>query len=364
MCIGFAVGDLIYFWAAEQQGYSEPFTQLPELSVLVVTLTMTAPMTAWMLFRGMSPRATAEMSAVMPVAGDRPARARAGLQSFPWGSFALLEHGLMMPAMLLPMLYRLDLYAGRSGFEGHHWQRGALSPIAASPGHRHRALLAAAWRRRPLRPPERARLRVVRSPVATPGRCDLYHSALEVHVPEARFVIEQAPAWRRRRRARRRRRGPGRHPRAGRFRLFRYEVRRWRDGVIPDAAEAVESPHAPERRDRLRAATARAGAGDADARMGPRRTGTGEMWNSTRSSRGSSCAVVSTSSPLAPPRGGRAPGWNAGIVIARRQQADAAARTSPAFGTPPNAPAMGRLAMTPSPRRPKHAKTALSSSRR
>jgi hypothetical protein len=25
------------------------------------------------------------------------------------------------------------------------------------------------------------------------GRCDLYHSALIVHVPEGRFVIEQAP---------------------------------------------------------------------------------------------------------------------------------------------------------------------------
>ncbi|MGH3085009.1 MAG: hypothetical protein ACRDNP_13355, partial [Gaiellaceae bacterium] len=24
MCIGFALGDLVYFWAAEQQGYSEP----------------------------------------------------------------------------------------------------------------------------------------------------------------------------------------------------------------------------------------------------------------------------------------------------------------------------------------------------
>jgi phage terminase large subunit-like protein len=29
---------------------------------------------------------------------------------------------------------------------------------------------------------------------------------------------------------------------AGRIHLFRYEVRRLRDGVIPDAAEAVESP--------------------------------------------------------------------------------------------------------------------------
>jgi hypothetical protein len=26
-------------------------------------------------------------------------------------------------------------------------------------------------------------------------RSDLYHSALEVRIPEGRFVIEQAPAW-------------------------------------------------------------------------------------------------------------------------------------------------------------------------
>jgi hypothetical protein len=29
----------------------------------------------------------------------------------------------------------------------------------------------------------------------TRDRCDLYHSALEVRIPEGRFVIEQAPAW-------------------------------------------------------------------------------------------------------------------------------------------------------------------------
>src|SRR3954465_7018524 len=73
--------------------------------------------------------------------------------------------------------------------------------------------------------------------------CDLYHSALQVEVPEARFVIEQAPVadlsgeeggvvaagsvgsrW------------------AGRFRLFRYEIRLWRNGQVPDVIEAVESP--------------------------------------------------------------------------------------------------------------------------
>ena len=62
-------------------------------------------------------------------------------------------------------------------------------------------------------------------------------------MPEGRFVIEQAPI--------RAATAPSAasSPRvrsaaraAGRFRLFRYEVRRWRDGVIPDVAEAVESP--------------------------------------------------------------------------------------------------------------------------
>lgn len=115
MCIGFALGDLAYFWVAEQQGYSEPFTQLPEVSVLVVTFTMTAPMVAWMVFRAMPLRATAEMAAVMPVVAIA-LLALGWLAVVPKVDLALLEHGLMMPAMLVPMLFRLDLYTGRS----HH----------------------------------------------------------------------------------------------------------------------------------------------------------------------------------------------------------------------------------------------------
>lgn len=74
-------------------------------------------------------------------------------------------------------------------------------------------------------------------------RCDLYHSALEVRAPSGRFVIEMTPV----------RAGEGSESDivacgavgsrlAGRFRIFRYEVRRWRDGYIPDVAEAVDSP--------------------------------------------------------------------------------------------------------------------------
>jgi hypothetical protein len=120
MCVGFAVGDLVYFWAAGPFGYSEPFRELPELSVLIVTFTMTAPMTAWMLFRGMPRRATAEMSASMPVLAI-------ALLALGWlalvskDDLVLLEHGLMMPTMLVPMFFRLDLYTGRSG--AHHAER-------------------------------------------------------------------------------------------------------------------------------------------------------------------------------------------------------------------------------------------------
>ena len=118
MCIGFAVGDVVYFGVARRLGYSEPFRELPELSVLVVTFTMTAPMTAWMLFRGMSRRATAEMSATMPILAG-VLLLLGSLAVVPKGDLALLEHGLMMPVMLVPMLLRLDLYTAHAQHEAH-----------------------------------------------------------------------------------------------------------------------------------------------------------------------------------------------------------------------------------------------------
>jgi hypothetical protein len=113
MCVGFAVGDLVYFRAASGLGYSSPFSELPEVSVLVVTFSMTAPMVGWMLFRRMPRRAAAEMAASMVVlAVALLAAGWAGI--VPTRDLALLAHGLMMPAMLVPMLIRLDLYAGRA----------------------------------------------------------------------------------------------------------------------------------------------------------------------------------------------------------------------------------------------------------
>ena len=72
---------------------------------------------------------------------------------------------------------------------------------------------------------------------------DLYHSALEVNVRTDRYVIEMAPVWNERALDRGVvAEGAVGSRLAGRLRLFRYEVRCWRDGRIPDVAEAVDSP--------------------------------------------------------------------------------------------------------------------------
>ncbi len=152
-------------------------------------------------------------------------------------------------------------------------------------------------------------------------RLDLYHSALVVTGPEARFVVEQAPAWGE---------AAGRGVVAGgavgvralgRFRLFRYEVRRWRDGTIPDIAEAVESPlrvsENPTSARRLLELVPEA----PTPVWGRDELGAGEMWNSNSlvSWLLARSGIAVEAIPL--PAGGRAPGWEAGLVVARRGDA-------------------------------------------
>jgi hypothetical protein len=115
MCVGFVLGDAIFFAVAGAAGYSRPFTELPVLSVVVVTVSMTAPMTAWMLYRGMARRIVVEMSAAMPALAIL-LLCLGWVGAIPMSALAPAEHGLMMPAMLVPMLVRLDFYTGRA----HH----------------------------------------------------------------------------------------------------------------------------------------------------------------------------------------------------------------------------------------------------
>jgi hypothetical protein len=102
---------------------------------------------------------------------------------------------------------------------------------------------------------------------------DLYHTALQVRHGPDRYVIEMAPVWLTRQPDRGVvAEGPVDLPWLGRWRLFRYEVRRWRNGIIPDIAEAVASPqqlHTDPERARLLLDLAPAFPG---RRLVPRRT--------------------------------------------------------------------------------------------
>src|SRR5215208_3231132 len=75
------------------------------------------------------------------------------------------------------------------------------------------------------------------------SRCDLYHTALVVELDGDRYTIELAPSPDGRGSSRGVvATGPVGTRRAGRWRLFRYEVRRWHGGSIPDLDEAVGGP--------------------------------------------------------------------------------------------------------------------------
>ena len=159
--------------------------------------------------------------------------------------------------------------------------------------------------------------------------CDLYHSALEVHLPEGTFVIEQTPVpnlsgnqrgvvaegavgsrW------------------AGRFRIFRYEIRLWLGGHIPDVAEAVESPRRLSKYEDCARRVLAVVSQVPTPVWGRDELETGEMWNSN--------AVIAwviarsgiDTESIQPPAGGRAPGWQAGLAVARRQEEEAGGTAS------------------------------------
>jgi hypothetical protein len=150
-------------------------------------------------------------------------------------------------------------------------------------------------------------------------RCDLYHSALEVQLREATYVIEQTPVpdlqgERRGVVAE----GPVGARWAGRLRIFRYEIRVWRGGRIPDVAEAMDSPRRltdeEERSRRVLELIAQV----PTPVWGRDELHTGEMWNSNSVIAWVIARAGLDAESIRPPAGGRAPGWHAGLVVARR----------------------------------------------
>jgi hypothetical protein len=150
--------------------------------------------------------------------------------------------------------------------------------------------------------------------------CDLYHSALEAHVPEmGRFVIEMTPVPDGDRDARGVvAEGPVGARWAGCVRVVRYEVRRWCDGSIPDVGEAVHSPQRLTEDPGIVRRLWDAVPALPTLVWGRDELGAGDMWNSN--------SVISwllaqsglDAESIRPPARGRAPGWTAGIAAAHR----------------------------------------------
>lgn len=184
---------------------------------------------------------------------------------------------------------RLDLY----------WvPLGAGARVVRTSGRLYEALVAAA-RHRPRR--------------------DLYHSALVAQTDEGRYCIEMAPIPDDLGAARGVvAEGPVGMKALGRLRVFRYEVRRWLVGEIPDLPHAVASPVPIT-------------VSDSEIRhvldllplvptpvWGRDELHTGEMWNSNSVTSWVLAKAGLLSAAGHPPRNGRAPGWDAGIAAAGR----------------------------------------------
>jgi hypothetical protein len=149
-------------------------------------------------------------------------------------------------------------------------------------------------------------------------RCALVHAALSVRAGGPPVTVEVTPVW-----------GQPAGPRGvvatgpvgarvlGRSRFFRYEVRCWAGGVIPDAAWAVERSRAADS-----ATTARALL-DASPDL-PRHVwgrdaeAVGDMWTSNSVVAWLLARAGVDPAGCGPPAGCRAPGWTAGVAAARR----------------------------------------------
>jgi hypothetical protein len=124
MCAGGAILSLIVFGIPALIGTPNLREQFPELGLILIAILLTLPMVAWMRFRGMEWRPIIEMSAV-PIG---LAILLIGLAQFKVAPDSTLQItfgslcGISCVGMFVVMLFRLDLYTGRTG---HHMAHGA-----------------------------------------------------------------------------------------------------------------------------------------------------------------------------------------------------------------------------------------------
>lgn len=131
------------------------------------------------------------------------------------------------------------------------------------------------------------------------------------------YVIEMSPAWGQRHQARGVvATGPVGLRSLGRFRLFRYEVRCWPNGILPDRRYAAGAPV-----EFGLASDAASALIDRVGRVpryvwGQELPGSEDMWNSNSLTSWLLHGAGIDAEGIRPPNNGRAPGWDAGIAAA------------------------------------------------
>ena len=151
-------------------------------------------------------------------------------------------------------------------------------------------------------------------------RKDLYHAALEVHDRDNRLIIEMTPVWSSD--AVNRGvvcQGPVGMKFLGRSRLFRYEIRLWRDGNIPDVALAVDSPQRLSNDESQVERLLKFIDSVPPLVWGRDQIRSGDMWNSNSVISWLLASNGIDMTKIGPPSRGRAPGWNAGLFLASQQ---------------------------------------------
>jgi hypothetical protein len=146
----------------------------------------------------------------------------------------------------------------------------------------------------------------------------LFHSALEVCADGVTSAIEMAPVWIQRGDRGVVAEGPVGAPFLGRSRLFRYEVRCWPGGSIPDVAAALGGPVRISSHRDAAVKIVELVAEFPACTWGRDEMGAGEMWNSNSLISWLLARAGLWTNEIGPPSGGRAPGWDAGLRVAAR----------------------------------------------
>lgn len=152
--------------------------------------------------------------------------------------------------------------------------------------------------------------------------CALYHSALQVRVAATTYAVEMGPVWN----VSAAERGVlcegpvGARP-LGAFRAFRYEVRCWPNGCIPDLDEVVDAPVRVNNDADRSIAILRVLREIPRLTWGRDELGAGDMWNSNSLVSWALARTGHDMKVITPPVNGRAPGWQAGLWLAGQQGA-------------------------------------------